>query len=205
MSRRLLPVLLLASLVAACTSAPPPAAPTPLPETRTELTLDYRVLLRQPDRSYVVLTEERVPSGSGLRFEVQVDTSGFLYILILGSSGSWKVLFPVDPGTGDPLVLSGSEPSVVPSGGYYHLDTTAGDETFYLVFSPFPVKEIERLLLEDPWDEAALHTAVRHLQEVQVTFGTVSTTGEGGRRRVHLKSSEPVPVLVAPIELEHTP
>jgi len=74
-------------------------------------------------------------SGDKVRFAVEANAKGYIYIVQRGSSGKTTLLFPrPEINGGNNLVKRGSE-VVVPGKGWFTFDKTAGAEELQFVFS----------------------------------------------------------------------
>lgn len=203
-------VLLAVLLLVGC-GVPEPLSPTPSEQpspASSTLVLDYRLeVQRAPEQEATVARREHEPfvSGSRFRFALEVQQSGFLYVVAQGSDGSFSVLWPQADEGGDPVWLVQMQPNRVPpaENTWFELDDKVGEERLYLLFSLWPVRELERLLLAPEPDTAALDAAVRQLREVQAFSGAARREPTETGVRVSLESKEQRPVLVVPIHLRH--
>ena len=71
-------------------------------------------------------------SGERVRFTVESNTKGFLYILQRGSSGAYNILFPVNNLPNE--IRKGTEVPI-PQTGSFQFDATPGTETLYFVLA----------------------------------------------------------------------
>ena len=86
-------------------------------------------------------------SGDRIRVGVESNDSAYLYIVMRGSSGSWKLLFPSsEVGGGSNVVESGRQYMVPPSPGRFAFDEQAGEEKLFLVLSRRPESSLEQLI-----------------------------------------------------------
>ncbi len=86
-------------------------------------------------------------SGDRIRVSVESNDSAYLYVVMRGSSGSWKLLFPSsEVGGGSNLVESGRQYLIPPSPGRFAFDEQAGEEKLFLVLSRRPEPSLEQLI-----------------------------------------------------------
>ncbi len=78
---------------------------------------------------------------------VEVNDSGYLYIIHRGSSGNWKPLFPSPEigGRRQPR-REGAGPTRFPSGYVFTFDEQPGEEKLFIVFSRQPESDLEGLI-----------------------------------------------------------
>jgi hypothetical protein len=86
-------------------------------------------------------------SGDRIRVAAQSNDEGYLYIVMKGASGSWKVLFP-SPGIADGSnrVTSGRQYLIPPPPGRFAFDEQAGEERLFIVLSRHPEPSLEQLI-----------------------------------------------------------
>jgi serine/threonine protein kinase len=75
-------------------------------------------------------------SGEGVRVSIQTEQNGFLYILLLGSSGKVSMLYP-DPriSSGNNQIDKGKKISIPTNTDWFKFDKNPGVETIYLAFA----------------------------------------------------------------------
>ncbi len=86
-------------------------------------------------------------SGDRIRVAVESNSEGYLYIVIKGTSGSWKVLFPsteIDGGSNQ--VTGGRQYLIPPPPGRFAFDQQAGEERLFIVLSRNPEPSLEQLI-----------------------------------------------------------
>lgn len=113
------------------------------------LGLRYSILKYTGDDDYVEVDPEHTfHSGDKIRLRVQVNDAGYLYVVMQGTSGAWRVMFPA------PEIDSGSN-RVVPNRQYdlpgrtrVFFDEQAGTEKLFIVLSRQPLKEMDQLIYE---------------------------------------------------------
>jgi len=85
-------------------------------------------------------------SGDHIRFNVETNSTGFLYIFTQGSSGTWQVLFPSAAVEGGSNRVDGFHSYTMPPGHRFTFDEQAGTEKIFLVLSRTPVEDLENLM-----------------------------------------------------------
>jgi hypothetical protein len=86
-------------------------------------------------------------SGDRIRVSVESNDTAYLYIVMRGSSGSWKLLFPTpEVSGGSNLVESGRQYMIPPPPGRFAFDEQAGEEKLFLVLSRSPEPSLEQLI-----------------------------------------------------------
>lgn len=91
-------------------------------------------------------------SGDKIRLRVQVNDTGYLYIVTQGSSGNWRVLFPsAEHDQGNNRVTRGRSYDI-PSRTRFVFDEQPGTEKLFLVLTRSPEHDLDRLIyqLENP-------------------------------------------------------
>jgi len=128
----------------------PPAAPAtaPMPASgATPLGLKYTVLKLDGDNTpKEVPTDTIFHAGDRIRFAVEVNASGYLYIINQGSSGSWKPMFPsaeIDDGNNR---IEGWRLYTMPPKSRLTFDSTVGTENLFIVFSLQPEADLEGMI-----------------------------------------------------------
>jgi hypothetical protein len=85
-------------------------------------------------------------SGDRIRLRVDVNTTGYLYIINRGTSGNWNPLFPsAQVAKGDNRVQKGIQYEI-PAGYVFTFDEQPGTEKLFIVFSRRPVSDLEELI-----------------------------------------------------------
>jgi len=116
------------------------------PAESVPLGIRYSLLQRVDASSVEVDADTIFHSGDRIRLRVDVNTSGYLYIISRGSSGNWKPLFPSSEiAGGDNRVQKGIQYEI-PSGYVFTFDEQPGKEKLFLVFSRQPVSDLEGLI-----------------------------------------------------------
>jgi len=113
------------------------------------LGLRYAVLKRDAGGQYnEVDPDTSFHSGDRIRLKVDANTSGYLYVVMRGSSGTWKLLFPSAEVAGGSNHVSKGESRQIPSGerGQFVFDEQAGNEKLFLVLTRQPEPDLDKLI-----------------------------------------------------------
>jgi hypothetical protein len=102
------------------------------------LGLRYSILQSFGDAWEEVSPTKEFRTGDRIRLRIEPNTDGFFYMMLRGTSGTWKLIYPrtdeVNKGwSGEPLFF--------PLGGRYVFDDQPGTERLYVVFSKTPRPE----------------------------------------------------------------
>jgi hypothetical protein len=113
------------------------------------LGLRYSILKYAGDDEYVEVDPDLVyHSGDRIRLRVEVNSQAYLYIVMQGSSGNWRVLFPspeYDDGTN--LVAPGRAYDI-PSRTRFVFDEQPGTEKLFFVLSRQPEQDLDKLIYQ---------------------------------------------------------
>jgi hypothetical protein len=123
-------------------TAKPPASGLPLG-------LRYSVLKRDESGRYVEVDPDMTfHSGDRIRLQVQSNTTGHLYVVMQGSSGVWRLLFPSsEVAGGDNRIASGDTRQIPPGDrGQFLFDEQAGVEKLFVVLSRQPEPDLDKLI-----------------------------------------------------------
>jgi hypothetical protein len=114
----------------------------------TPLAVRYSILQEKAGRFVSVDPQTEFHSGDRIRVRVESNDAGYLYIVMHGSSGQWKVLFPrKDIHDGNNVVAKGQPYTIPPEGDpAFRFDETAGEEKLSLVLSRSPEQDLEKLI-----------------------------------------------------------
>jgi hypothetical protein len=111
------------------------------------LGIRYTILKINADNSTTEVPADTVfHSGDRIRFSIEPNAAGYLYIINQGSSGTWKPMFPspdLDEGNNK---VEGFRPYTMPPKSRLAFDTTAGTENLFLVFSRQPEPDLEQMI-----------------------------------------------------------
>jgi hypothetical protein len=125
----------------------PAVIPAAYVSPQPPLGLRYSLLLSRANDPYrEVDATSTFRSGDGLKITVEANDDAYLYVIARGTSGLWKVLFPVsEVASGDNLIQPFRRYEV-PNGGRYYFDDQAGEENLFLVLTRKPEKNFEDLI-----------------------------------------------------------
>ena len=113
------------------------------------LGLRYAVLKRDASGQYQeVDPDTNFRSGDRIRLHVDANTSGYLYVVMQGSSGTWKLLFPSAEVAGGSNLVRNGESRQIPSGdrGQFVFDEQAGNEKLCIVLTRQPEPDLDKLI-----------------------------------------------------------
>ena len=117
------------------------------PSAEKPLGLRYSFLRNAGDEYREVDPDTVFRSGDRIRVAVQSNDEGYLYIVMKGTSGSWKVLFPsAEVAEGSNHVTSGRQYLIPPPPGRFAFDEQAGEERLFIVLSRNPEPSLEKLI-----------------------------------------------------------
>jgi hypothetical protein len=125
-------------------SQKPPEAPQAVP-----LGLRYSVMKRSAAGRFEEIDPDTTfHSGDRIRLEVAANTSGYLYVVMQGSSGSWSLLSPTpEVAAGSNLIQRGESRQIPPGDrGQFFFDEQAGVEKLFLVLSRQPESDLDKLI-----------------------------------------------------------
>jgi hypothetical protein len=122
-------------------TAPMPASGAP------PLGLRYTVLKLAADNTGTEVPNDTVfHAGDRIRFSVEANAAGYLYIVNQGSSGNWKPMFPsaeIEDGNNH---IEGWRPYTMPPKSRLAFDSTVGTENLFMVFSLQPEADLESMI-----------------------------------------------------------
>ncbi len=93
-----------------------------------------------PDRSY--------RAGDRIKLQIEVNDSGYLYLIHRGSSGAWRPLFPSPEISGGDNRVERGKVYEIPPGHVFTFDEQPGEEKIFLVFSRDPETGLEELIYD---------------------------------------------------------
>ncbi len=122
------------------------------------LGLRYSILKYAGDQDYLEVDPDLVfRSGDRIRLRLQVNDPAYLYIVMKGSSGNWRVLFPSpEYDSGSNRVLPGRDYDI-PSRTRFVFDETPGEEKLFFVLSRQSETDLDKLIYD--LDQTAAPTA----------------------------------------------
>jgi hypothetical protein len=120
----------------------------PMPSTgEPPLGLRYTILKINPDNTTSEVAADTVfHSGDRIRFAIEPNASGYLYIVLQGSSGTWKPMFPSPEIEDGNNKVEGFHPYTMPPKSRLAFDTNTGTENLFIVFSRQPEPDLEQLI-----------------------------------------------------------
>jgi hypothetical protein len=131
------------------TKPTPGGVPHAIPVANVPLGLRYRVLKRDGAGKFVEVDPDATfRSGDRIRLSVDTNTPGYLYVVMQGSSGNWRLLFPsTDVEGGNNRIEKGASQQI-PSGdkGQFLFDEQSGTEKLFLVLSRKPEADLDKLI-----------------------------------------------------------
>jgi len=133
----------------AAKAAAPKAGDTHTLAASVPLGLRYAVLKRDASGQYQeVDPDTNFRSGDRIRLHVDANTSGYLYVVMQGSSGTWKLLFPSTEVAGGSNLVHKGESRQIPSGdrGQFVFDEQAGNEKLFIVLTRQPEPDLDKLI-----------------------------------------------------------
>jgi hypothetical protein len=111
------------------------------------LGLRYTVLKLAADNTPTEIPNDTVfHAGDHIRFSVEANAPGYLYIISQGSSGNWKPIFPsaeIEDGNNR---IEGWRPYTMPPQSRLTFDSTAGTENLFIVFTRQPESDLEGMI-----------------------------------------------------------
>jgi hypothetical protein len=111
------------------------------------LGLRYTVLKLAADNTPTEVPNDTVfHAGDRIRFSVETNAPGYLYIVNQGSSGNWKPMFPsaeIEDGNNR---IEGWRPYTMPPKSRLAFDSTVGTENLFIVFSLLPENDLENMI-----------------------------------------------------------
>jgi hypothetical protein len=183
------------------TAAAPPAAPltAPLPSgSAPPLGLRYTVLkLGAKDAPTEVPNDTVFHSGDRLRFSVEANDHGYLYIISRGSSGNWKPMFPAPEIEDGDNRIEPMRAYLMPPGNRYTFDSNAGTESFFIVFSRKPEPDLEGLIYslqarkKAAAPEAPVQSSKELLQSVNISNTTIDRMRTAYSRDLIIEKVDP--------------
>jgi hypothetical protein len=87
-------------------------------------------------------------AGDRIRLQVDANTAGYLYVVMQGSSGSWRLLFPATEVAGGSNHVQRGQSLQIPPGdrGQFVFDEQAGTEKLFLVLTRQPENDLDKLI-----------------------------------------------------------
>ena len=114
--------------------------------TGVPLGLRYTVQKTDVAHSTDVTADTIFHSGDHIQLSLEVNDTGYLYVVSQGSSHKWSALFPSAAINGDNSVQRGRAYTVPPGTKAITFDDTPGVEHLFVIFSRQRVEEIDSLI-----------------------------------------------------------
>ena len=124
---------------AALVTAPAPASGTPLG-------LKYTILKQSGDSMVEVPPDTVFHAYDKIQVSVQTNGPGYLYVVLRGTSGTWRPMFPSPEVADGDNHVDGWTARVVPPGTRMVFDTQTGTEHLFVVFSRTPEPGLEDMI-----------------------------------------------------------
>ncbi|MCB1744354.1 MAG: hypothetical protein KDK91_28555 [Gammaproteobacteria bacterium] len=130
-----------------------------------------------------------LPSGTGLRFELQAAPGRYPHLIAIGSSGAVQLVHPLTI-EDRPTLDSAADTIWIPrdSSVFLPLDKEAGRELLLVVTSAHPIADLEPLLRDVRrvrWSDTELGAALRHhgheIEVFRIDHLGTEASGEGTR------------------------
>ncbi len=121
------------------TSAPPPATGTPLG-------LKYSLLKLSGGEWQEAPTDSVFHSGDRIRFRVETNGPGYLYIIAQGSSGTWSPMFPSPEMDGGSNRVEGFQSYIMPLKTRFAFDEQPGTEKVFLILTREKEADLENMI-----------------------------------------------------------
>jgi hypothetical protein len=113
------------------------------------LGLRYSVMKRDAAGKFAEVDQDATfRSGDRIRLKVDTNTTGYLYVVMQGSSGNWRLLFPsADVDGGSNRIEKGSSQQIPPGdAGQFVFDDQSGTEKLFLVLARQPEADLDKLI-----------------------------------------------------------
>ncbi len=175
-------------------TAATPAERTPeTPKKESYLGIKYAIELVGKDGTRVEVTPDRVfQSGDRIKVRVETNRDGYLYLLNVGSTGRYHLLFPHPKLSEGSNFVKARAVYDIPYGAFIRFDDNPGEESLLVMLSPYPMTE--------PAPSADPRTRVVPPQEGQRIVRTAQARGAKDLTlEVDTAGTEPAAYAVAPL------
>jgi len=169
------------------------ASTAPAPTAGPALGLKYTIL-KQVGSDYVEVASDTVfHAGDHIRFKVESNSPGYLYIVSLGSSGTWRPMFPaseVDDGSNH---VDGFHSYTMPPKSRLTFVEPAGAENLFIVLSREPEPGLESVIysLKDggtkPGSEPSQNPPPRPSRQTLVATASIDNSTIGRLRQTYAR------------------
>lgn len=134
-----------------------PSQPAALPEGAYVMTaanqdlrplgLRYSLLKVNGSTADEVSVDSVFHSGDKIRVSLEANEAGYLYIVMRGTSGSWRLLFPAkEINNGDNRVQPMQMYTIPPAPSRFTFDEQPGEEKLFIVLTRQPEPDLEKLI-----------------------------------------------------------
>jgi len=120
--------------------------PTPSSPPAPALGLKYTILKLVDNQPVETAPDTVFHAGDRVRFSIEPNGPGFLYIVKQGSSGTWETVFPSAETAGASNRVDGWRSYVMPPRSRLAFDEQTGKEKIFIVLSRVEVPDLERLM-----------------------------------------------------------
>jgi hypothetical protein len=113
------------------------------------LGLRYSVMKRDASSKFIEVDQDSTfRSGDRIRLTVDTNAAGYLYVVMQGSSGNWRLMFPsADVDGGNNRIEKGVSTQIPPGDkGQFVFDDQSGTEKLFLVLSRRPEADLDKLI-----------------------------------------------------------
>lgn len=118
----------------------------PAPTAGPALGLKYSILKLVDGDMVEVAPESVFHAGDRIRFNVETNGPGYLYIISQGSSGTWKPMFPSPEVEDGNNRVEGFRSYTMPPKTRLYFDEQAGAEKVFIVLSRTPEPDLEKII-----------------------------------------------------------
>ena len=109
-------------------------------ESAVNAGLKYRILRRAPGGNAIEVDADTLfRSGDRIRFAFEPNVDGFLYVIQLGSTGRWSVLFPHPQIYGGRNAVTRFGEVSIPPQDWFRFDENSGSEQVFVYLSNEPI------------------------------------------------------------------
>jgi hypothetical protein len=184
------------------TAAPPPSTPTASLTAGGEPPLGLRYTVQRFTSGGAVIdvpSDTVFHSGDHIRFSVETNAPGYLFVVNRGSSGTWKLMFPApEIADGNNRVEPMRQYAMPPGDGmFFTFDSNAGAENAFIVFSRKPEPDLEGLIYslqgkkKAAAPEAPVQSSKELIQSVNIPNNTVDRMRTAWSRDLIIERVDP--------------
>lgn len=118
--------------------------------SREPLGLRYSIVKQVGKQTQEVDSDTIFRSGDRIKLQVQASDHSYLYLVLKGSSGRWKVLFPTPEIAGGNNQIPPKTTYMVPSNekAWFSFDDQVGSEQLFILLSRKPQADLERMIYD---------------------------------------------------------